>query len=435
MRPAPRLWFDVSYTRTQQGNIGITRTVRRLFHELRANGEVCEAVAFHGSGFRVAQLPEGGSADAARAASRVPTRAERIFQWATGSLARRAVLVALAVLPWRLTRACWSIASSLTFDTLTASADPVEFRAGDVLVVADASWNYPVWRAARRAQAQGVLVVVVVYDLMPVRHPEFCFALVPPLFSAWLRDASNFADALMCISRATEDDLRRWAGEQGLQLPPTGNFRLGSDVGARADSAMRSELVTFLADGRTCFAAIGSIEPKKNYDMLLAVFERLWSRGEPWRLVIAGRPTQDCATLVKKLNSHEELGRRLLVLHDASDGEVQGIYSACRALLFPSLFEGFGLPLVEARTRGCLVLASDIPAFAELADEGVILFKSNSVPALEQAILDVVARDAAPADPDGASGAVGRMHPFTWRDSASTFLAVTHQLLAGSWKT
>ncbi len=438
MKPQARIWFDVSYTRTQQGNIGITRTVRRLFQELGATGSHCEAVAFHSSGFRLAQLTDGASAATtapAGAASRRPTRAERIFQWVTGSLARRVVLLAIAVLPWRLTRACWSMASAMTFDALTSTAEPVAFRAGDVLVLADASWNYPVWRAARLARAQGAQVVVVVYDLMPIRHPEFCFALVPPLFAAWLRDASSSGDALMCISQATEDDLRRWAGEQRLQLPPTGNFRLGSDVAARADTAMRAALATFVGDGRSCFAAIGSIEPKKNYEMLIAVFERLWARGEPLRLVIAGRPTQDCAALVERLHAHSELGKRLMLLHDASDAEIQGIYSGCRALLFPSLFEGFGLPLVEARTRGCLVLASDIPSFAELADDGVVLFKSNSHDALERAILDVVAGDAAHPGAHARAAAVSRMPPFTWRDSASTFLAVTHRLLDGSWKT
>ncbi|MDB5871166.1 MAG: glycosyltransferase family 1 protein [Ramlibacter sp.] len=410
---APRLWFDVSYTRTQYGSIGITRTVRRLFEEIKAQGVQCEPVAFHSSGFRRAELARGTEPRP----DHVPGHAERLFQWVTGKLARRLVLLALKVLPWPLLRRLWQISSAWTFNALSAKAEPVRFRPGDILVLADASWNYPAWLAAQQARRQGARVLLLVYDLMPIRHPQFCFALVPKLFEAWLREMTGCADLIISISKATDDDLRAWARANSLPLAPTGHFRLGSDATAQAASQVRQQLEAFLDGAGACFAAIGSFEPKKNYPLLIEVFERLWARGEDIRLLIAGRPTSDCAAFIEMLRSHPRQGTQLLTLHDASDAEVAAVYTRCRALLFPSLFEGFGLPLVEARARGCLVLASDIPAFSELADEGVILFENNSAEALEKLVL-ATARGGRPSP--------GRMASFTWADSARELLDRLH---------
>ena len=411
-----RLFLDVSYTRTQPGAIGITRTVRRLFDELRAAGFPVEPVAFHSSGFRAVDLPPPREVSA-----RAPASAGlKLFQWLTGRVARRAVLLALRLLPWRWTWHCWRFFSAKTFDALTSKAPAVQFRPGDVLVIADASWNYPVWQAASGAQRAGADVAVLVYDLMPVRHPQFCFALVPPLFASFLRESIERSAALLCISKATEDDLRRWAGEEGLQVRAASNFRLGADVPVARSGDVRPALREFLDGPVPCYAAVGSFEPKKNYPMLLAAFESLWRRGERVRLVMAGRPTADCAALVQSLATHPGRGRNLMVLHDATDAEVQAIYAACRALVFPSLFEGFGLPLVEARSRGARVIASDIPSFVELGDAGVAFFSTGSQDALESALLH---------DLHGAAVPAGHMPTFTWADAARQFHARLIELL------
>ena len=112
------------------------------------------------------------------------------------------------------------------------------------------------------------------------------------------------------------------------------------------------------------------------------------------------------------------------MLNDASDAEVLCLYSSCCALLLPSLYEGFGLALVEARTRGCQVVASDLPVFRELADAGVTLVAVNSASALEAAVL---------------AHAAGKhrehvlpMAPFTWADSARDCLTLFNELLPGS---
>jgi glycosyltransferase involved in cell wall biosynthesis len=128
------------------------------------------------------------------------------------------------------------------------------------------------------------------------------------------------------------------------------------------------------------------------------------------RLVVMGRPHADCRDLIARIKSHPEQGRRLLAVFDASDEELAAAYGVCRALVLPSLAEGFGLPLVEARTRGCPVIASNLPSFAELADAGVQLFEPDDGDALQVLLAEHAATNL--------RCTTQPMRPFTWQDSA-----------------
>jgi len=422
---AARVFMDVSYTRTQHVHVGITRTVRRLEQELRqltqSGGTEFATVSFHTGGFRLAPgaLASSATQGVARASDKP---AARLFRWITGAFFRKVVVAALC-LPWSFVSRVWATTSAWTFDFLARNEPAVEFRSGDVLLLFDASWNYPVWIAARRARQQGARVVLLMYDLIPLRHPQFCFALVPHVFRLWLDRMLPLADGVVCISHATEQDLRRFAAENGSALPATGHFRLGSDPIRTSGLAgsVRPELEAFVQAPGPCFAAIGSFEPKKNYGFLVKVFEHLWQRGETARLLIMGRESAECAELIAGLRRHLEQGRRLLTLFDASDAEVAYAYGHCRALIFPSMAEGFGLPLVEARTRGCRVIGSDLPVFSELADAGVTLYPAGSHAELERRILELTGPqpDTKPA----------LMEPFTWQDSARQCLQRIDALL------
>lgn len=426
MRPGGRLFFDVSYTRTQPAQMGITRTVRRLLEEwsiaLPAKGHQCIPVAFSTAGFREITT----EADVRAPQSLAPVSrslSARLFQWVTGNFFRSLVVASTKLVPWQVLRFAWSLTSAWTFNALSHGRPLIQFRTGDVLFLCDASWNYPVWQAASLAHAQGAKVVLLMYDLIPVRYPQFNFPLVPHIFRLWLDRMLQCADAVVCISRATEDDLRSYGLEARISLPDISHFRLGSDpVRITAVGAVRHQLREFVCGPAPCFVAIGSFEPKKNYAFLLEVFERLWNRGLQMRLLIIGRETAECHDFIRKVRQHAEQGRQLLTLFDASDAEVAFAYREGRALVFPSLAEGFGLPLVEARTRGSPVIASSLPAFVELADGGVSIYPAGSQDALAELLVQHAASDR--------RGHTPAMQPFTWRDSAMQCLGLFPDLLA-----
>lgn len=421
--PFNRLFVDISYTRTQTGSIGVTRTVRSLLSEFQQatplTGLQCQPVAIHSGGFRELTLPAVAPL-AVTPPKATGGTAARMLRWITGGRVRR---LALASLPLAVLHAAWRLYSRWTFDALSRQAAPVAFQPGDVLFMGDASWHYEAWHAMQRARQQGCRVVLMVHDLIPLRHPEYGAPLVSMVFGEWLTRMLRCADAVICNSQATESDLKDYVASVGLPLPLTGHFRLGCDLVRQPGAqAARPAIAHFLSKPGVSFAAVGSFEPRKNYAWLLQVFERLWAKGHNVRLLIAGRPTADGQALVEKAKQHPEQGRRLLTVFDASDQELDHVYAQARALLFPSLAEGFGLPLVEARTRGCLVIASNLPVFQELADEGVSLCTENSLGNMEALVMTHAEVDR--------RASVTPMPVFTWKDSAQQCLQVMAGLLA-----
>lgn len=421
---AGRLFFDVTYTRTQTGNVGITRTVRRLRQELDAllpAGAGCIPVAFHTKGFReAADLPVHVAAPPPRAGGR-----GRIAAGLLGSTQRNVLRTfAFAIVPLPVLYGVWAGYSTWTFDALSAALPPLRFRPGDCVLMCDGAWSYRAWLAAAAARREGASVVLMVHDLIPLRHPAFCVPVFTLVFRKWLHAMIAAADAIICNSLSTEDDLRLYAAEQGLRLPPTGHFRLGSDLPVAATGGVvRPALARVLDGAPPCFAAIGTIEIRKNHAWLLDVFEDLWAAGHDLCLLVVGRPNPDARAVLERMQAHPEQGRRLLTLVDASDEEVAQAYARCRALVSASLAEGFGLPVVEARVRGCPVIASELPAHAEMADGGVELYPLGDREALARRLLDHAATDR--------RGRVAPMPSFTWRDSARECLRVVAQLLDG----
>lgn len=417
MSSPQRVFIDVSYTRIQHGNVGITRTVRRLTEEF-ATFTDCTPVAWHRSGFRAVREPIGAPLTGGPSQGGM---AARFFGWAHSPALRRLA----DMLPVSLVRGVWAVVNALTFNRLSARDEPIVFTPGDVLILGDEAWNYPAWTAAAMAGREGASVVLIVHDLIPLRQPQYCAPLFSAVFGRWLPRMLACSDAVVCNSRSTEQDLRSWCSAHGVRVPPTGHFRLGSDL-PRSDGRIREELRNFVEQDGPFFLVVGTIEPRKNLALLLDAFDQLWQEGSTARLLLAGRPHARCADLVERLRGHVQSGRKLLTLFDATDAEIALAYERCRALVFPSLAEGFGLPLVEARVRGCCVIASALPALAELADAGVFLFPVGDKSTLLTMLRDHSARDH--------RSQVGRMPAFTWNDSAQQLLGVTKTLLGPAWK-
>jgi glycosyltransferase involved in cell wall biosynthesis len=417
-----RFFFDVTFTRTQSGNVGITRTVRRLRQEFDAvlpRAAPCIPVAFHTKGFRAAPDPPAGGAPQPAGSGARSRIATRLLGSTQQSLARA---IAFALVPMPLLYQVWKAYSTWTFNALSARLPPVRFRPGDRVLMCDGAWSYRAWLAAAGARREGARVVLMVHDLIPLRHPEFCVPVFTVVFRKWLHAMLGSADAVICNSLSTENDLRQYAAERGLRLPPAGHFRLGSDLPAATSAgAVRPNLADLLDGPAPCFAAIGTIELRKNHAWLLDVFEDLWAAGHDVRLLVIGRATRDAGAVLQRMQAHAEQGRRLLTLLDATDEEVAQAYARCRALVSASRAEGFGLPVVEARVRGCPVIASALPAHAELADAGVDLYPLGDEDALARLVLEHARTDR--------RGAVPPMPAFTWRDSARDCLQVVEQLL------
>ena len=272
---------------------------------------------------------------------------------------------------------------------------PVSHRPGDVLVLADTTWLQHDWeRAVMRFKACGGKVVAVVYDVLPITHPSFCSPVYSALFERCVAALMRQSDGLLCISAATATALASLARDRAWRpggLPPTEVIPLGSDFadarpGAVLDFAP-DDLPLFVEEARDFCLMVGSIEsPRKNHDFVLEAMERYWEGGGTGGLLVIGRPGWQATPVVDRMQRLERAGHPLRHLPGADDRTLEWAYARAACLVFPSIAEGFGLPIVEAISYGLPVLASDIPVHREVGGAAVEYFPLGDAELLRRMI-------------------------------------------------
>lgn len=271
--------------------------------------------------------------------------------------------------------------------------EPLQAQPNDVVFMLDSTWEWPerfdpfldeVWSNAGE-------VVWMVYDLVPVRVPETCHPGMPPVFRHWLTHAVRRTDGFICISEATRSDLEAYIDEVlpiGARRPWSRSLHLGSDLesGMEIEPTAQGRSLLEAIGARPYLLAVGTVEPRKDYDTILRGFEAAWQRGVDVALVIVGKAGWNVEALVSRLQNHTEAGRRLFWIQHANDGDLQLLIRRTTGLVQASRSEGFGLPVVEAGSQGVPLILSDIPVFREIAGDEAIYFPVGDGTALADLI-------------------------------------------------
>jgi glycosyltransferase involved in cell wall biosynthesis len=286
---------------------------------------------------------------------------------------------------------CENFVASLSGEAPIGHEAPVEIEPGDRLFMLADSWREfdrfaPVFR---EVQDKGGAVFTCVYDLIPVLLPAVTWGDTPEVHERWLRLSAMLCDGMIGISRTVADEIAEFMDDRdiahraGLKI---GWFHCGSDLPARRTSLVRDAVKQAFGPAQRKFLTVGTIEPRKGYDVALAAFERLWSSGFDARLVIFGRRGWYVEGIVAAITTHPEFGRRLFWFENGSDAELDYAYGETDAVICASYAEGFGLPIAEAARRERPVIASDIPVFREVGGEGAAYFRVDDPDALAQTI-------------------------------------------------
>ena len=255
----------------------------------------------------------------------------------------------------------------------------------------------PTQRAPMRA---GVPLLVTVHDLATLR--------VPHAFNAWTRRYTRAllprvvrgADRIIAVSEFTAAELSALLGVPGEKIAVVPNG-VGAPFGPGEDRA----------DGDYVLA-VATVEPRKNLERLVGATRTLGPRGPELRLVGAqgwGRVRLD------------EGVRRLGVVPDE---ELARLYRGARCLAYVPLYEGFGLPVLEAMASGTPVVASDIPALRELAGTAAVYVDPLDTDDIARGLEEAVERREELVDA-GRERAAG----FSWSRTAEATLAVYRELL------
>jgi glycosyltransferase involved in cell wall biosynthesis len=441
----PTLYIDCSSTYKSLINTGIQRVVRNLARHAPANA------VRRGYTVRLVAIKDGEFAEVFLDQFQVP-QIGSIWQRRTGQYLRINILTLVTRLRHHLealsTAPAWKdfinapyyrygLARGLLYPTLLARAlvrrltpgahasqppaplwSATDDLSDDILLLADSGWDRAdSWGIARQFRQQGGYVATVIHDLIPLSHPQFYEPYLVNVFTHWINESIACVDFYIGVSRSTETALRAFLVEANASNP-TGYFHLGSDLDLKAASGRLSRGVRgILAGGEPLFLVVGSLEPRKNLAFILDAFERAWEKNPDIRLVIVGHNTWKVAELLERIQQHPWIDRKLFWLRDASDTDLEYLYAKATALVFASIIEGFGLPIVEAMQRGLPVLCSDIPVFREIADGKAIFFALETTDQL----VDAICQSAAACG--GGQVAARRVYPWlSWRESTGMLL-------------
>jgi glycosyltransferase involved in cell wall biosynthesis len=223
--------------------------------------------------------------------------------------------------------------------------------------------------------------VVSVFDLMVFARPGD-FPLAKRLYLQRMRrNVARHASVIAPMSRATASALHEWLDvpDDRMVVIPTA---LGAQFGPKGSAEVNAFRARHDLPEQFWLCVTGSYA-HKNVARLIDAYALLHrTRPDRWRLIIRGHPTDDVAD---RIMTHR-LEDRVRFLSPLDDDEMPLLYASAGALIFPSLYEGGGIPVMEAMASGCPVVASDLPTTREFAGDAALRFDASNVEDMSRAM-------------------------------------------------
>jgi glycosyltransferase involved in cell wall biosynthesis len=212
---------------------------------------------------------------------------------------------------------------------------------------------------AVQVRRRGLRAVFFLHDLIPITHAEYARPGEADRHRQRLQTMREAGAGLVVNSAATRGELQDYADRKGWALPPCVVAPL-APARLPPPSADRPLAEPY-------FVVLGTIEPRKNHLLLLHLWREFAAQREAFRLVVIGQRGWECEQVVDLLERCAPLRGFVREEAGCSDARLATWLHHARALLFPSFAEGYGLPLVEALANGVPAIASELPAFREIA--------------------------------------------------------------------
>jgi glycosyltransferase involved in cell wall biosynthesis len=294
------------------------------------------------------------------------------------------------------------------------SASPMKY--GDILITVGLDWDYEGLTDTlyRLKTGRGVKIVTCCYDLIPVLFPQYCVGDVAAKFKNYFGILSWSSDLMLCISRKTEEDYLALADVMGLPHCQTDVIPLGAVI-AKGEGECSDDVLGLIEEPFILF--VSTIERRKNHEVLYKAYHLLCAEGHREflpKLVFVGMPGWGVGDLLKDIELDPLIKGLIVQLHHVSDADLANLYEHCQFFVYPSFYEGWGLPIAEALAHGKCVLASDRGAIPEVGGALVEYVDPWSVRSWADAILSHV---RSPELRAAREAEVRRSYrPVEWRD-------------------
>ena len=267
--------------------------------------------------------------------------------------------------------------------------------------------------------------VVTIYDLAFLTHPQYATPSLARYLASVVPRSLHRADAIIAISEHTAADI---VARYGIAPDRITIITPGVDVSFKRISD-RQTLATIDARYRLehpLALAVGTIEPRKRYDHLIAAFAQARQQpGGPRMLAIAGRRGWLYESAYQAVEEHR-VADAVRFLDYVPEDDLVALYSTADVLAMPSASEGFGIPVIEAMACGVPVVCSDGGALPEAAGDAALIVPVDDVASLAEALVAVTSETS--RQEAMRSMGLARAAEFTWERVARQHLEVYHRV-------
>lgn len=261
----------------------------------------------------------------------------------------------------------------------------------DAVLLADSQWNDPSLLEALAACSPKPRILGFCHDLIPIERPDFVTDYSYNVFAKWFDLLAAKSDEIICNSEHSAGRVRHHLQGRSHQ-PPVRSTVFGNklehpprhDIGGRSslrtllrrDGVEPGLLDAKLADRDGWILWVGSVDIRKNLDVLLLAAEHLMASGQLGRpIVVAGRPSAGTVYYQWKMRRNPHLRRAIVFIDSPDDDFLAELKRGADLFLYTSWEEGYGLPVAEALQEGIPVIASNATSIPEVGGDLVEYFE------------------------------------------------------------
>lgn len=248
------------------------------------------------------------------------------------------------------------------------------FKQKDLVLMLGGNWAFATFVPSMmkvKAKTPGLKTVHILFDLIPVMQPAFFPQAMEKSFGKYVRGVLQSANLCMSISEFTKKDAEVYSERVGIKAPKIIPFRLGDDfeqVESEKPNPLKVEKGRFIL-------LVGTIEVRKNHQLMYYVAKLAKERGIKLpKIVIIGKTGWLSDGTSHLLKYDPELQDELFIRKDCSDNEMTWFYQNCLFTVYPSYYEGWGLPIAESLNYGKLCLVANSSSMPEVGGKLVEYF-------------------------------------------------------------
>jgi len=246
------------------------------------------------------------------------------------------------------------------------------------LIMLGAGWSFPSYFVGvRKLKKMGVRFISILYDLIPIKLPQFCQKGTAEVFKIFIKKLIRNSDCVLGISEHTVLDISQYSTQNKLKLPPVSLFKIGQSSNTK-NSIFKQSACPVQGD---FVLFVSTIEGRKNHQSALDIWKQLFlERGSKIpSLVFVGRLGWRVEALVEELYACNFLDGKVVILSEVSDFALTSLYENCLLTIYPSLYEGWGLPVTESLSFGKICLCSDRTSLPEAGKDFAIYYDIEDV--------------------------------------------------------